>query len=313
MSQLVSANHVAQYSANVYHLSQQKGSKLQAFVRNESQKGKKAFYDNIGAVTAVKKTSRHSDTPQFDTPHERRMVTMDDYEWSDLVDDQDKIRMIYDPTSYYAEAAMWAFGRAKDDVIISAMGATAYTGEAGTGTASLANANKVICFDGSATTGAGLNIDSLKAIKKKFMDNDVDESIPLHIAVNPAAIFSMLNETEVTSADYNTVKALVKGEINSFMGFTFHWINRLAANGSVSGNKATGEVGSGNDTTLAASAGKVCYAWAQDGVLLATGEDVMSRVDERADKSYSAQVYARMSIGGTRMEEKKVVEFYSKG
>lgn len=65
----------------------------------------------------------------MDTPHSRRMVTLSDYEWADLVDDQDKIRMLIDPTSEYAMAASWAFGRSKDDVIIAAALGTAYSGE----------------------------------------------------------------------------------------------------------------------------------------------------------------------------------------
>ena len=40
-----------------------------------------------------------------DTPHSRRMVTMDHYEYADLIDDQDKVQMLIDPTSTYANAA----------------------------------------------------------------------------------------------------------------------------------------------------------------------------------------------------------------
>ena len=56
----------------------------------------------------------------IDTPHSRRMVTMADYEYADLIDDQDKIRLLVDPTSTYARAAASAMGRAIDDVIIAA-------------------------------------------------------------------------------------------------------------------------------------------------------------------------------------------------
>ena len=51
-----------------------------------------------------------------------------------------------------------------------------------------------------------------------------------------------------------------------------------------------------------------CIAWAQDGFTLAIGKDMSSRIDERADKSYSTQVYCSMTLGGTRMEEVKGVE-----
>jgi hypothetical protein len=35
--------------------------------------------------------------------------------------------------------------------------------------------------------------------------------------------------------------------------------------------------------------------------------DMVTRIDERADKSYSTQVFAAMGIGATRLEEDKVV------
>lgn len=53
---------------------------------------------------------------------------------------------------------------------------------------------------------------------------------------------------------------------------------------------------------------RTCFAWAQDGLMLAVGKDVMSRIEERADKSYSTQVYYCQTMGATRMEEDKVVQ-----
>jgi hypothetical protein len=44
-----------------------------------------------------------------------------------------------------------------------------------------------------------------------------------------------------------------------------------------------------------------------DGVKLAVGQDLMTRIDERSDKGYATQVYVCMSAGATRMEESKVV------
>ncbi len=41
---------------------------------------------------------------------------------------------------------------------------------------------------------------------------------------------------------------------------------------------------------------------------MAVGKDVMARIDERADKSYSTQVYYCATFGATRMEEEKVVQ-----
>ena len=56
-----------------------------------------------------------------------------------------------------------------------------------------------------------------------------------------------------------------------------------------------------------ASSKRLCLAWAQDGIKMALGQDIMTRIDERSDKGYSTQVYVCQSIGATRMEEEKVV------
>lgn len=308
MSSEITTAFVKQFSSNVFHLSQQKGSRLAAAVRNESQAGKSAFYDRIGAATAQKRTSRHADTPQIDTPHSRRRVTLVDYEYADLIDDADKLRMLIDPTSDYAQAAMWALGRAKDDVIIEQSLGTAYGGEEGATSVALGSAQQIGAFDGTSTTGVNMNVATLRLAKEKLDAADVDESIPRYLALGSSQLNSLLSETAVTSSDFNTVKALVQGEIDTFLGFKFIRTERLnvTASGTGSWDKDTGKIGSGSQT-FAASARR-CIAWAQDGLLLATAKDVTGKISERADKSYSTQVYACMGIGATRMEEEKVVE-----
>jgi len=310
MSSQITTAFVQQYNANVQHLSQQKGSILAPNVRNETQKGKSQYFDRIGQVTAIKRTGRHAETPQLDTPHSRRRVTMDDYEWADLVDDQDKIRMLNDPTSEYALAAAWAFGRSKDDVIIAASIGSAYGAEDGSEVVAHPNLQKYAANSGSAFTN--LNVLTLRAIKRKFGLANVDKSLPIHMAVGSYQIESLLAQTEVGSNDYNSIKALVQGEVDTFMGIKFHEINRLptTAGRTISASTTTGEVGSGS--SVAGANFRSCFAWAQDGLLLSTGEDFTTKMSERDDKGYAMQVYARMSIGATRMEEEKVVEVICK-
>ena len=120
MSNQVTTAFVQQYSQNLAHLAQQKGSRLRGLVRTEGVRAKQAFFDQIGSQTASVRTTRGADTIINDTPHARRRVTLADYEVADLIDDQDKLRMIVDPTSSYAQAQAFAIGRAMDDVIISA-------------------------------------------------------------------------------------------------------------------------------------------------------------------------------------------------
>lgn len=280
MSVQVTTAFSQQFSTNVTLLAQQLGTKLRGSVREESITGEKAFWDQIGSVAAIKRTSRHSDTPLVETPHSRRQVVADTWEWADLIDDADKVQMLIDPTSTYARAAAAAISRAIDDSIITAATGTAKTGKSGSTSTTMLAANQI------AHGSADMTVAKLLSAKEIMDNNDIDPSIPRHIVVGPAQISALLNTTEVKSSDFNTVKALARGEMNSFLGFTFHVSTRLAVASNI----------------------RKCFAWAEDGILLAVGRDVMARITERDDKSYSTQVYYCATFGATRMEEEKVVE-----
>ena len=281
MSTQITTAFVNQFSSNVSMLSQQMGSLLRPAVDVESVTGEKAFFDQVGEAAAVARTSRHQDTPLVTTPHSRRQVSVTTFEWADLIDDSDKVRMLIDPTSSYARAAAAAIGRAMDDEIIDALGGDAKTGKDGSTTTSFPAGQKI------AVGGAGLTIAKLVSAKKLLDANDVDPSVKRYIVVSPEQIEDLLNSTTVTSSDFNTVKALVQGDINTFVGFEFIVSNRLKVDGS---------------------SNRLVYAFAQDGIKLAVGKDVMARIEERADKSFSTQIYYCASFGSTRMEEDKVVE-----
>lgn len=310
MSSEITTAFVKQFSSNVFHLSQQKGSRLRNAVRNESQVGKSAFYDRIGSTTAIKRLSRHSDTPQIDTPHSRRRVDLVDYEWGDLVDDADKIRLLIDPANEYAQAAMWAMGRAMDDEIIGAAFAQANGGEEGTTTVDHPDAQKKVSVASSA--GSGLNLEALLRAKRVLDGNDVDGDIRRYIAHSAQGLEDLLNETNITSADFNSVRALVQGEVDTFVGLNFIRIERLLNDASGEDfDTGTGAYNPGMGGGTLTSSYKRNIVWAEDGLLLAIGMDMTARIAERADKSFSTQVYASMGIGSTRMEEDKVVELLS--
>lgn len=280
MSTQINTAFVNQFSANVTMLSQQMGSLLRGTVDTETVNGEKAFFDQVGSAAAAVRTTRHADTPMMETPHSRRMVTLSDYEYADLIDDQDKIRMLSDPTSVYAKAAAAGIGRAMDDVIISAFNASASTGKSGSTSTAFASGNII------AHGSAGLTVAKLISAKKILDQNSVDPSITRYIVVSPEQIEDLLNTTSVTSSDFNTVKALATGTVDSFVGFKFIVSNRLKDDGT----------------------SRECYAWAEDGMKLAIGKEPTAQITQRADKSYATQVYYCASFGATRMEEAKVVQ-----
>ena len=42
---------------------------------------------------------------------------------------------------------------------------------------------------------------------------------------------ALLKETEITSSDYNSIKALVRGEVDTFLGFKFIWVGNMLEGG----------------------------------------------------------------------------------
>ena len=285
MSSNITTSFVEQYSSNVTMLSQQMGSKLRGSVDVETINGKNAFFDQVGVTSAQLRTSRHGDTPQIDTPHSRRRLSLSDYEWADLVDDTDKVRMLVDPTSSYAKAAAAAMNRSLDDVIIAALNASASTGVAGATGVALPSTQKFATSDQSD----GLTVAKLLGAKKNLDLNDVDPSLKRFIVCSPQQIADLLAITSVTSSDFNTVKALAMGDVSSFLGFEFITSNRLPFDATNTDDR-------------------LIFAYTEDAMKLGIGSDIKANITERADKSYSTQVYYAMSLGSVRMEEKKVFQ-----
>lgn len=286
MSQQIPVAFVNQYHADVEMLLQQKGSRLRPCVRVEDQKGEAQFYEQVGPTDAVEITVRHGDSPQVDSQHDRRRVTLRFFDWGDFIDRIDRVQMLIDPTNPYTQNAVYALGREFDKRIIEAASGSAATGHTGSTLVALPSTQKVAVNFGG--TNVGLTVAKLVEARRILVkaENDMDE--PQYLAYAAQGMADLLNTTEVTSADYNSVKALVKGEINTFMGFEFVHTELLSGGGA-----------GGTRLTL---------AWAKSGLLLAVAPDVETAVERRWDKRGAVYVYAVAGAGAVRMQEGKVVE-----
>jgi hypothetical protein len=287
MSQQIDKALVQSYHSNIEIQFQQKGSRLRSTVRQETQNSEFDFYDRIGPVEAQKVTTRHGDTPLNETPHDRRRLAMEDYDWADLIDKKDKIRMLADPTSSYTQNAVYALGRAQDRAIITAATDTAYTGKTGATTVSYPAGNIVAVnyVESGSAVASNLTIGKLRRVKFLLDSNEAIEDGEMVTAVVTASqIQALLRTTEVTNADYNTVKALAEGKVDTFMGFKFVRTELLTK--------------AGNNRT--------CLFYPMSGIILASGAAITVEVDRLPGKRYSVQVYVCGSFGATRMWEPKV-------
>jgi hypothetical protein len=260
------------FKSNVLMLCQQKPSRLRPNVSEMVVKAEVANVERLGATEAVEKTSRHTPTPVVDSDHSRRKFGMSDYIWADLLDEQDALRMLISPKSDYAAAAGYAMNRQYDNLIIAAMGGSATDGD---GVAIPLPASQKV------TAAGGMSMDAVLEAKQILDENEVDPN-DRFIVCKADAMIKMLGTTEVSSSDFNTVKALVQGDFKTWLGFTWITTELLADN--------------------------TAYAWHKSGMRLGVGLDIKTRIDTRLDVSMATQVFCRFSAGCTRLEEEKVVE-----
>ena len=319
MSTQVTTAFVKQFDANVQLLVQQMGSRLRNAVTLEAGKiGEEVFMDRIGATSAQKVTSRHADSPLISTPHDRRRVTPVDYDWGDMIDNPDKLRLLIDPASAYSVNAAMAMGRAIDEEVIGAIVGTAYGSESTSGSA----ASTSISLDASQQVDANTNtyaVDSESGYTnltvgklihaRKILgageadDYDVNGNSNLFLVLNANQLAQLLTSTKVNSADYNQVRALVAGDLNQYMGFNIIRTEKIpttAGTESYSGTTACPQENSANV--------EYCLAFHRRGVGLCVWEDIVARISERPDKRFSQYIYYRMTVGATRLEEERVVQ-----
>ncbi len=306
-SQIETARGLA-FATSVFAISQQKTARLRGTARTEMVSGAKAkFFDRIGLAEFSEVSSRHADTTYTDTPHTRRMVVGKVYRNADLIDEPDRMRMVWDPAGPYQQAFAKGFGRKMDDICIDALSAAAATGEDGSGSASLGNGQKIASV--ASTAGAKLNVQALRRAVKILNENEVDDEDRFCI-LNANQLENMLTQTEITSADYNTVRALVRGEIDTFLGLKFIRSERIDSQGSaLSFDTTTGAVGSGGGD---ANGYDKVLVYQKNALLLAIWEDYKGRVSEMPNKNYSTQIWAEFYAGAVRMEEEAVVEVLCK-
>ena len=281
-------------------LSQQLGSKFASRVRNENvASAELAYFDTLAEDDdTAQKTGRHQGTPLSEAIFGRRRVVPRPWTNKKALDKEDLDRMLPDPRNPVAMNQVRSLGRQKDDLIIEAALGTASIGKAGGSSVAFKDDSRSINGDGTVTTlgtlasvqsVADMSLEKMLTMMKIFNEEDVDPDIRKYWAVTPKDIEDMLNLTEIGSIDFNTVKALQQGKMETFAGFDFFWINRLTKDAVTSTANRT-------------------IAWAQDGLILASIGDISTRIEEAERLDFAWVLFSKMDLGSVRMEGEKVHE-----
>jgi len=283
-------NHfTTQFDNNWKHLVQQKNSRLKEYCTLDSIEGKEKSYNQLDATSMTQITDRSRETRITDQSMAKRWIRPLNYDCAKLVDEFDEqfLGEVVLPTSPIIQSHGAAYARTCDKIIIDALGGTAYTGTTGTTATVLPAGQKIAAnyVESGAVANSGLTIAKLRAAKFLFDSNEVDEEEERILVVSAKQLQDLLRTTEVTSADYNTVRALVDGTLNTFMGFKFRRSQQLPLAVDI----------------------RSCFAYVKSGIVLAE-RGLKTHMDIRTDLSHSLQIRSVASLAAVRMEEKKVVE-----
>ena len=219
----------------------QGGSKLRDTVEYRGNVvGDQYKFRLMGKGQGHKRTGSSSLVVPMDITHGLPTATLADYEHPEYTDIFDQATVNFDEKNKLAFTIGKAMGRTEDQIIIDTVVAGTFNTTATDGQ------GFEIAAGGTAFTSA-----KLRELRKYYDDLEVDEDV--NILVSGTGMESLLGNTETTSSDFNTIKALVHGSLTSFMGFNFIKIGARRLEGGLGGS------------------GVVAYAYAPDSVGLASG------------------------------------------
>jgi hypothetical protein len=306
MANSVNELHVLKFEETVSHLAQQKTSRFDGKVRMESCYGEQAqgivtlAAGSMGALSAPSaydgtNDGWYGDTAWDDANHTQRWIFPAAYKLAYPINEKDLQKQLIDPRSSYAQNIVMAHNRNRDQVIINAALGTAQEGRfdalAGVDLPATQELN-------AGDTTNPLDVQALRDVWERLMSEEVDEmDDELYFVTNAVGLSQLLADPELTSADYATVKALVNGEINSYMGFNF-----IRAGAQALPNGATAVA-----PTTPVTGSRRSFGYAKSGICEGVWQDINVRVDERPDKNYTWQVYGSSHCGAVRTEDVKVV------
>jgi len=275
------------YHDNIFHALQQEKSLLENTVMPGSMKGKKKRFSFIGATEMDESSDRNADTTYSDNEFYSRWVSARYFDKAFLVDDKDVLEVLTDPTSHIVQAIQKAGKRTKDQVIIDALNATAYAGE---------NAEIIIPFPDKqvmdiqlgGSNNQPLNLDKIMEAKYWLDDSDVDPDEERFMLTTPFQIKNLLNITEIKSSDYNVVKALQAGKIDTYHGFKFIVSNKPAF------DKANNI--------------RTNFAWSKSAMVMAMSKEISTDALKNPTKKHNWSLMTKLYCNAVRLYDEAVIE-----
>ena len=249
--------------------------------------GKCFYQDQIGKWEMSAKTSVNPDTPQNDPNLSRTRIDIATYNDARMLDRSLKLQEFSDPMSQTSICLSSSVGIQMDKIIYEALGGTTYRGETGATTVTFPAGKTVPVNFSSSGTNSGLTTTKIRRAAKMLNAQGVP-TYDRTFVCSATGLEQLLGTTVVTNSDYNAIKALVAGEIDTWMGFKFV----VLPDGIIKVESNIADY----------------FAFQKTGICFGMLEELFLRIEERADKSYSKQIYYEINAGAGRLEEAKVIK-----
>ena len=247
MSVNLSPVAVTEFDSMVKHAYQNASLLRNAVTVRNNVVGDTYKFRSMGKGTASARGTTQTDVSPMNVAHSLVTATLANYVAPEYTDIFDQAEVNFDEKQELAQTIAGALGRRLDDIVISAMDAATPGATVGTG-------------------GTALAADDLIDAKVELVKAGVGSNY-LYVAISGAGLAGLLADDKVSNADYQNVKALVNGEVNTFAGFNVVVIE----------DRTVGGLTTSADVTAG-------YAFAKDAIGLAIGVDNKTTIDYVPEK-----------------------------
>lgn len=254
MSKTLSAAAATEFDSEVLHEYQGMGSLRTTVTVRTGVVGDTYKFRAMGKGLAKKRGAPQTDVTPMDVGHTLQTATLENWVAPEYTDIFDQAEVNFQEQTELAQTIAGALSRREDQLIIDAFDASA-------------------TYAGTVTIAVGGAASDLNPAKLRRASRYLNQKgVPMagrHIVIGALQLEALLGNTEATSSDFNTVKALVNGEINGFVGFAFKMIeDRDADEGGL---------------TVAAGV-RDCYAYHTTSTGYASGLDPRTEVNHIPQK-----------------------------
>jgi len=196
---------VTLFDAEVKQAYQGKAMLVGAVRARRGVEGSIVKFPKVGRGVATPRIPQSDVTP-INASFSQVTLTLQDWNAAEYSDIFSQAKVNFDERQELVQVVAAAVGRRQDQMIIDA----------------LVNSSTLLTVANSIG-GANTNLNMAKLRDaKRLLDKSNVPPDNRHIVIHANSLANLLSETAVTSSDFNSVKALVQGEVNTFLGFTFH-------------------------------------------------------------------------------------------